>query len=94
MSDKQLDIQVVIEKREPGIRIGLEQKRPDIQIKMETGGSVFPTYDDETIIKPLPWSSRVLETSNKILKNNITILEIPYSSVSNLKDGRTVYIGE
>lgn len=95
MSDeKKLDIQIKLGLLTPNILVGIDRETPDIQIKMEAGGEVLPTYKGETIVTPRPWSSQILETANRILKENITVLEIPYSSVSNPQDGRTVYIGE
>lgn len=76
------------------IQINLEMETPDIQIKMEAGGEALPAYKGETIITSRPWSSQILETANRTLKENITVLEIPYSPVSNPQGGQTVYIGE
>ena len=95
MSDvKKLDIMVELGLITPDIRIGVDQTIPDIKIKMESGGEALPTYIGETSVTPLAWQTQILETANKTLRDNITILEIPYSSVSNPQDGRTVYIGE
>lgn len=95
MSDaKKLDIMVELGLITPDIRIGVDQTIPNIEIKMESGGEALPTYTGEISVTPLAWQTQILETANKTLRDNITILEIPYSSVSNPQDGRTVYIGE
>lgn len=94
MSDeKKLDIQIELGIKTPDIRIGIDRTTPDIKIEIKPGGEAFPTYTGETSITPLAWQTQILETTNKTLRDDITILEIPYSSVSNPQDGRTVYIG-
>ncbi len=49
-------------------------------------------YDGDYQITPKT-SPQELETKNKTLKDNITVLSIPYFEVSNT-DGTTVIIGE
>ena len=44
-------------------------------------------------IKPLADYDVVLNTKNKILDKNITVLKIPYYETSNTFDGLTVVIG-
>ena len=95
MSDeKKLDIRVELGLITPDIQIGVDRTTPDIKIEIEPGGEALPSYTGETSVTPLAWQTQILETANKTLRDDITILEIPYSSVSNPQDGRTVYIGE
>ena len=54
------------------------------------GGS-YDSYKGEYNVVPAR-REQVLETQNKLLKENITIIEIPYSEVSNLGGGNTFYI--
>ena len=54
------------------------------------GGS-YDGYKGEYEVVPAR-REQVLETQNKLLKQNITVIEIPYSSVSNLGGGKTFYI--
>ncbi len=94
MSDeKKLDIQIELGLNVPDIQIGVSRETPDIKIEIEPGGEILPAYDGDIEFTPLAWQEQVLETANKTLKDNITIHEIPFSSVSNPKNGRTVYIG-
>ncbi len=55
-------------------------------------GSEYDFYDGEYefVPKTVPQTA---ETKNKTLKDNITVLSIPYFEVSNT-DGTTVIIGE
>ena len=95
MSDeKKLDIRVELGLITPDIQIGVDRTTPDIKIEIKPGGEALPTYTGEISVTPLAWQTQILGTANKTLRDDITILEIPYSSVSNPQDGRTVYIGE
>jgi len=58
----------------------------------EGSGGKLPTYDGEYTITPKPFTEQVLETKNKSLVNDITVLEIPYSEVTNPEGGKTVNI--
>lgn len=52
----------------------------------------LPNYMDEYDITPTATSSKILNTKNKILKNDIIIEKIPYHETSN-EYGYTIYIG-
>lgn len=49
------------------------------------------TYEGDYIITPKV-VNQSLETKNKLMKNDVTVLAIPYFETSNLT-GKTVYIG-
>lgn len=49
-------------------------------------------YDGDYIVKPKAYEDIVLDTSDKLLTDDITVLEIPYYETSNVS-GYTVYIG-
>lgn len=59
------------------------------------GGSdanvAYPFYKGEYEVTPTRYN-QTLDTSNKILTKDITVIEIPYSEVSNLGGGKTFYI--
>lgn len=57
---------------------------------MSVGGGVSH-YEGDYEVVPARYD-QVLDTSNKILKKDVTIVEIPYSEVSNLSGGTTFYI--
>lgn len=51
-----------------------------------------PTYTGDYIVTPMAHEEVILETSDKLLTDDITVLEIPYYETSNVS-GYTVYIG-
>ena len=55
-------------------------------------GDRLPYYEGETIVKPKPRKEQTLETANKSMRENVLVLEIPYTEVHNL-NGTTVIIG-
>lgn len=60
------------------------------------GGGIHDTattYKGEHTVTPSR-KAKVLETANKVLSENITIVAIPYSEVSNLGGGKTFYIAK
>lgn len=46
---------------------------------------------DYTVIPKV--EEQVMETKNKTMTDNVTVLKIPYSEVDNLSDGQTITIG-
>lgn len=61
----------------------------DVAIVEGTGGE---PYEGEYIITPLPYQETILQTKDKILSEDIRVLEIPYFETSNVS-GLTIYIG-
>lgn len=53
----------------------------------------LPPYTGITTVVPKAFDSTVLETANKSVYDDITVLEIPYTETSNLSGGTTVSIG-
>lgn len=54
--------------------------------------SEYPTYDGEVVAEP-DFNGTVLQTSNKVLKSNITVNPIRVERTTNHSGGLTVYIG-
>jgi len=54
--------------------------------------SDLPSYDGPYEVTP-DWEATTLATKNKKVERDITVVAIPFESVSNLAGGRTVYIG-
>lgn len=50
------------------------------------------TYEGPYSIRPLPDEAQVLNTKDKMMTDNLTVLEIPYWETSNIY-GKTVIIG-
>ena len=69
----------------------------DIQLSIESGGNAFARYDiytGEYVVTPHTKNEKILDTSQKIMTDDVRVLKIPYFETSNLSDGYTVYIGE
>lgn len=49
-------------------------------------------YDGDYVVTPKAFDPTVLETYDKIMRDDVTVLEIPYYETSNLGGGYTVFI--
>lgn len=59
-----------------------------------TGSAVTgDSYKGEYTVTPSR-ETKVLQTANKVLSDNVTIVAIPYAEVSNLSGGITFYIAK
>lgn len=59
-----------------------------------TGSAVTgESYEGEYTVTPSR-TAKVLQTANKVLSDNVTIVAIPYGEVSNLSGGTTFYIAK
>ena len=69
-----------------------------IDLKLDPGNSVpvavYEQYKGDYDITPCRGADQVLKTNNKVMLDDVTIKEIPYSQVSNLAGGTTCYIGK
>ena len=64
-----------------------------LDLDMSGGGEKYKEYTGEyTVIPSL--SEQTLETKQKLMKENLTVMEIPYFETSNNSGGTTVYIGK
>lgn len=62
----------------------------EFDILQGTGGKL-PTYDGEYEVTP-KISEQELETKNKSMTDNVKVLSIPFSEVTNPEGGKTVNI--
>ncbi len=58
----------------------------------EASGGSYPFFDGEYNVTPAV-DEQKLETAKKVMRENLTVLAIPYAEVSNLANGKTVTIG-
>ncbi len=49
-------------------------------------------YDGDYVVTPKAHSETVLETTEKIMRDNVVVLKVPYYETSNLIGGYTAYI--
>lgn len=73
------------------IRLPTGGKYCDRDILVTTEDNSADEYKGGYTVTPSR-KTQVLETQNKLLKENITVNEIPYAEVSNLGGGTTFYI--
>ena len=57
-------------------------------------GEDYEVYTGETDITPRLQERQVLETTGKLLQDDITVEEVPVYAVTNPSGGLTYYIGE
>lgn len=68
------------------------KEEQNIKLKItEGGGGAYPVYTGETEVEPKT-IAQTLETANKTVLDDISVLKIPYFETSNLK-GTTAIIG-
>lgn len=73
--------------------ISINTNAMTLDIGVKGGGGKLPTYDGEYVITPKPFTEQILETKNKSMVDDVTVLEIPYSVVTNPQGGKTANIG-
>lgn len=73
------------------ISISSDNMSLDMDISDGAGGTL-PPYEGEYVITPKPFVEQVLETKNHSMTDDVTVLEIPYSVVTNPEGGKTVNI--
>lgn len=55
---------------------------------------IYAQYDGQYEVTPSVYEQQELETANKVLKENIKVLEVPFYATSNDANGVTAYIGK
>lgn len=74
----------------PTIELKVEQEK-EVVLKLDEGSMPDP-YHGEYIIYPKVDMEQQLKTKNKSMSDNVTVMEIPVSEVSN-ESGTTFIIG-
>lgn len=54
----------------------------------------YDVYSGEYQVVPKAFEQQVLPTSNRVLKEDVVVREVPFYEVSNESDGVTAYIGK
>lgn len=89
-------IDIEIEEISKIFDIEVEELSQVFDFELETaiviGQNTYDIYDGETVVTPKAHSETVLETAEKVVMDDITVLQIPYYETSNLSGGYTVYI--
>lgn len=63
------------------------------ELFISDGGSYVPVYTGEYTVKPKLYLEQTLETEGKQMLDDVTVLEIPVTTTSNIYGGKTVVIG-
>jgi len=69
-----------------------EETHISLTVREGGGGSEYPVYTGQINVTPKVRESTILDTQNTVVKQNITVEEIPYYETSNVK-GVTFVIG-
>ena len=72
------------------INIGTPDK---VTLKISGGGGSYEPYMGDYIVTPKPFEETVLMTREKVMTENVRVLEIPFAEVSNPQNGKTATIG-
>lgn len=54
----------------------------------------YDAYTGAYTVTPKAFDSQILETANKVLKENVTVSEVPYWETRNESNGTTAYIAK
>lgn len=74
---------------------GILSVRPVMSGKLTVPTVVVPNpYEGSYDITPLAHETVILNTRNKTLSDDVTVLKVPYYETSNIFDGETVYIAD
>lgn len=92
---------VPLDKSESQIRqypVQMEKVTLEYKVGVTTAIVVDPSehdyYRGEYVVVPKAETETVLETANKIMRDDVTVLKIPYYETSNLGGGYTVFIAD
>lgn len=82
----------VIFANRPTLKCTIHSNRPVLKgfVNIFRGSSEI--YDGEYVVTPKPFTEQTLETKEKLMADDITVLAIPYYETSNIS-GITIYIG-
>lgn len=85
-------ITIKVRHQEP-VEVNVGIHKP-IKIEGEPGsaGAGMPKYEGEYEVNP-DFSTQILQTKNKAMRDDVTVHPIEVQRVSNAKGGKTVYIG-
>ena len=94
MTDINKDISLDTEGRQKDVQINLQARgHGSIQFDISRGGIPKQPYPGPYTIVSEKDILQIIPTENKLMKEDLVVLPIPYSETSNLKGGLTVCIG-
>lgn len=72
--------------------VRMQQRKNNLTVRMRIGGLYVEEYDGDYIVTP-SGEIQILETNQKKLLDDVTVLAIPYAETANLAGGMTANIG-
>ena len=72
---------------------GIYNVRQYAEAKVHVRGGSTDIYDGDYIVTPSAHREIILETTDKVMEDDVTVLQIPYYETSNIT-GYTVYIAD
>lgn len=88
------DISMITTERQKDVQINLQTRgHGSIQFDISRGGIPKQPYDGPYTVVSEKDILQIMPTENKLMKEDLVILPIPYSETSNPKGGLTVCIG-
>ena len=85
-------LKCVIFAKKPVLKCTIRSERPVLKGYLNVSRGNIDVYDGEYIVTPIPYNSQTLETKDKVMADDVTVLAIPYYETSNVS-GITIYIG-
>lgn len=79
------DVELVVENNSISLELDAHNDIPS---------NVYEKYEGDYVVTPQRGRGTVLETTDKLMTDNVTVKEIPYSVTTNLAGGNTCYIGK
>lgn len=85
-------LKCVIFSKQPVLKCTIRSERPVLKGFVNLSRGQIDIYDGEYIVTPKPFTEQILETKEKTMADDVTVLAIPYYETSNVS-GITIYIG-
>ena len=82
----------VIFAQNPTLKCVINSKRPVLKGFVNISRGNAEVYGGEYVVTPKPYISQTLDTKEKLMADDVTVLAIPYYETSNVT-GITIYIG-
>ena len=90
-----MKLHIQFQKTDKRLNVNFSEMEQTLHIEFGEFFRVFddiPQYDGEYQLTPSAKSEQTLETAQKFLTKDVTVIRIPYYDVGNAAGGRTVYI--
>lgn len=85
-------LKCIIFAKKPELKCTVRSTRPVLKGFVNISRGNIDIYDGEYIVTPKPYIEQTLETREKVMADDVTVLAIPYYETSNVS-GITIYIG-